>query len=74
LELRKPSADDFLFLYAGILALRFVTEIKWHSYRSKGRGPVSTTLCHGHGFASISVGRGWLWKSAYRTVRNTRQT
>jgi len=32
----------------------FVTEIKRHSYRSKGCGPIRSTLCHGHKIDTVA--------------------
>jgi hypothetical protein len=39
----------FYFLVLGyvLAVVSFVTEIMWHRYRSKGREPTGTSLCHG---------------------------
>jgi hypothetical protein len=38
----------YLLMLGYLLAVAcFVSEIFWHRYRSKGRGPTGTSLCHG---------------------------
>ena len=38
----------YLLMLGYVLSLAcFFIEIMWHSYRSKGRGPTRTSLCHG---------------------------
>jgi hypothetical protein len=50
LELNSHLQTAFYLLMLGyVKALAcFVTVIMWHSYRSKGRGPIGTTMCHGY--------------------------
>jgi hypothetical protein len=38
----------YLLMLGYVLAVVcFATEIMWHRYRSKGRGPTGTSVCHG---------------------------
>ena len=47
ISIRHLQAVFYLLMLGYILALVcFVAEIMWHCYRSKGRGPVRTSLCH----------------------------
>jgi hypothetical protein len=45
----KHLQTPFYFLVLGyaLAVVCFVTEIMWHRYRSKGREPTGTSVCHG---------------------------
>ena len=40
------TAFYLLMLGYALAVVCFVTEIMWHRYRSKGRGPTSASVCH----------------------------
>jgi len=48
ISIRHLQTAFYLLMLGYVLAVAcFVTEIVWHRYRSKGRGPTSTSLLHG---------------------------
>jgi hypothetical protein len=48
ISIRHLQTVLYLLLLGYVLTVAcFVTEIMWHRYRSKGRGPTGTSFCHG---------------------------